>query len=55
MGSSGDFLRGATEFKTAFDLQRASWIESQGLLFPDRIPLLFAAFWVVIHCASYGK
>jgi hypothetical protein len=43
------------EFEAAFHLQRASWIESQGLLFPIVIPLIFAAFWVVVHCASYWK
>jgi hypothetical protein len=53
-GKQKDFFARHPEFQAAFDLQRASWIESQGLLFPIVIPLIFAAFWVVVHCTSYG-
>ena len=41
------------EFSAAFELKRASWIETQGMLFPTVIPLVFAAFWLVVHLASY--
>ena len=47
------FFQRNQEFKIAFNLQRASWIESQGLLFPTVVPLGFAVFWLVIHLASY--
>ena len=47
-----DFFAHNPEFKTAFELHRASWIESLGLLFPVVVPLLFAAFWLVIHLTS---
>lgn len=40
------------EFSAAFELKRASWIESQGMLFPAVVPLLFAAFWSVVYVAS---
>ena len=48
----GNFFIRNPEFKAAFELKRASWIESQGLLFPTVVPLLFAVFWLVIHLAS---
>jgi len=48
-----EFLRRHADFQEAFQLERASWIESQGLLFPLMMPLIFAAFWLTIHCASY--
>ena len=47
-----DFFTRNPDFKTAFELKRASWIESQGTLFPIVLPLLFAVFWLVIHLAS---
>ena len=46
------FLARHPEFKAAFELKRAWWIESLGLLFPTAVPLVFAAFWLVVHLAS---
>jgi hypothetical protein len=48
-----DFFERHPDFQAAFQLKRAAWIESQALLFPIGIPLIFAAFWCVVHLASY--
>lgn len=40
------------DLSAAFELNRPKWIVSQGMLFPAVVPLLFAAFWIVIHLAS---
>jgi len=46
------FLERNPDFKAAFELHRAPWIESQGLLFPTVVPLVFAVFWLIVHLAS---
>jgi hypothetical protein len=43
-----EFFARNPEYQTAFDLRRAQWIESRGLLFPQFMPLLFGSFWVII-------
>ena len=48
-----EFFARHSEFKAAFELQRAAWIETRGLLFPQFIPVIFGVFWVVIHIGSY--
>ncbi len=40
------------DISAAFDLKRPKWIVSQAMLFPAVVPLLFAAFWIVIYFAS---
>lgn len=47
------FFADHPDFSNIFELQRALWVEQQGLLLPQLLPLLFAAFWLVIGVASY--
>jgi hypothetical protein len=53
-GRQKEFFERHPDFKTAFYLHRPAWIETRGLLFPVVVPLVFAAFWVVVHVASYA-
>lgn len=46
------FFESNPEFKDAFLLERPKWIDTQGLLFPKLMPLLFGGFWTVICIAS---
>ena len=48
-----EFFKRHAEFKDAFHLHRASWIESQGLVFPKLLPVLFGTFWLLVHVTSY--
>lgn len=41
------------DFSAAFELKRAAWVKSHGMLFPIVVPVVFALFWFVIHLASY--
>ncbi len=47
-GKQKTFFERNPDFRVAFDLQRAPWIQSRGLLFPQFMPILFGIFWVII-------
>jgi len=47
------FFARQPEFREAFVLARKPWMEEQGLLFPQLMPILFAVFWLVIPIVTY--
>lgn len=47
-----EFFKLNKAFKNAFSMQRPSWVERRGLLFPQIMPLLFGLVWIIVFVAS---
>jgi hypothetical protein len=47
-----DFFESHKEFEAAFGMERPSWVERRGLLFPQIMPVLFGLLWLVIFVGS---
>jgi hypothetical protein len=47
-----EFFERNAAFKNVFFMQRPTWVERRGLLFPQILPLLFGLVWIVVLVGS---